>query len=225
MAETSQQISEIAARKAYVLKEIYKRSPDRWLFECVKTVDEHDRLNPVKLFPDKPYIRVLVKLFETIPILLVPKSRQMLVSWLFSALCLHEAQFYGHQRVIIMARKQDDSFALIDRLRFMYAAQPKWLVDLCPLDRKMRDQPIGHLFLGNGSTIMGMPQGADQIRGYTPSRVFMDEAAFQEEFEASYMATLPAIANGGKLVAVSSAGAGFFQSICGENRDYDSGIS
>jgi hypothetical protein len=206
--------SQIAEKKAVVLKEFYKRNPVAWLRDCVKTVDEHDRENPIKKFPIKPYVPPLTELFYKEPILMVPKSRQVMASWLFTALCTHEAEFFGYRRTIFISKKQEDANALVDRAKFVYLNQPKWLRVLCPLDRKERDLPMGKIFWFNGSNIAGFPQGEDQVRSYTPSRVFLDEMAIMDEAEQTYTAAIPAITGGGHLVGCSSAKAGFMQRLC-----------
>lgn len=204
-------VQEVAAAQAAVLKEMCKRDPVFWMTNYCWTINEHDQNEPIQKFPVKPYIPDMIKLFYSEPVLLVAKSRQVLMSWFFVAMCLHEAQFYGYRRTVLMSKKQDDAFALVERMRFIYERQPKWLKDACPLDKKLRDQPQGTLTFANGSKVQGFPQGADQIRGFTVSRLFADEAAFQDKFEETYFSALPAITGGGKMVAVSSANAGFFQ--------------
>lgn len=202
---------QLVAYRRTLKAELYRRDPLRWLAECVFTVDEHNESAPVQHFPIKPYIPNLIELFYREPVLLVAKSRQVMMSWFFIAMCLHEAQFHGYRRTVVMSKKESDAFALIDRMRFIYEHQPEELKDACPLDRKLRDQPQGTLTFLNGSKVQGFPQGADQIRGFTVSRLFADEAAFQEKFEETYFSALPAIMGGGRMVAVSSANAGFFQ--------------
>lgn len=209
-----EQLQELGRKIAVIKHLLYKKDRIAWLSEAVKTHDEHDPESAVKPFPIKPYIPPLVKLFETEKILLVPKSRQVMASWLFSALCLHTAQFFDYRRVLVISKKEQDAYALVDRIKFMYNHQPMWLKNLCPLDRQMRDQPMGHLTYKNGSHIIGMPQGPDQVRSYTSSLIFADEAAFQDQFELTYGACTPSILGGGKIVAVSSANASYFQTLC-----------
>lgn len=206
----------LADHKYALLKEKCKRDRLFWLSHFVKTIDEHDPINPIKPFPIKPYIPHLVKLYEQEQILNVEKSRQVVASWFFSAMALHEIQFFDYRLALIISKKQEDAFALVHRVRSMYQFQPKWLKDLCPLDKPIKDQPQGHLMPKNGSHLQGLPQGADQVRSRTASVILIDEAAFQDELEQTLEACAPSIFGGGKLVVFSSANPGAFQKICEE---------
>jgi hypothetical protein len=62
----------------------------------------------------------------------------------------------------------------------------------------------------NGSTLQGVPKGADQIRQYHPTLLIVDEAAHVDDFEASYAAADPVC---GQIIAVSSAAPGWFGDI------------
>lgn len=196
--------------KAVVLFELYKRNPLLWLRDCVKTIDEHDLSHPVKPFSIKPYTPFLVNAFLTEPRHYVAKSRQIMATWTHAALALHTAQFFPYRKVFVISKKQEDAFELVKRIRHIYSAQPKWLQEMCPLDRKMNDQPQGYLYFRHGSELRGLPQGADQIRMHTASLILIDEASFLDELEETYGACAPSVAGGGKIVVFSSAGSSYF---------------
>ena len=61
-----------------------------------------------------------------------------------------------------------------------------------------------------GSLIEAVPQGADQVRGKTPSLYLSDEAAFQDAFGDAVVALRPAVTGGGKFIAFSSVDAGSY---------------
>jgi len=65
-------------------------------------------------------------------------------------------------------------------------------------------------FRDTGSRIWGIPEGGDQIRSYTASLIYSDEAAFQPEFENAWKASNPSIKGGGKMIIVSSARSGAY---------------
>lgn len=194
-----------------LLKEKCRRDPIFWLFEYGKTWDEHDKENPIKPFPRKDYIAVIVNEWQKSSILHIAKSRQMTVSWAAVAMLLHEAQFYPYRFQAVFSKKEEDAHSLIERAKFIYSNQPKWLQNLCPLDRKLRDMPFGHLFFENGSKMKGLAQGKDQIRSYVPSTALIDEAAFQDKLEETYGACVPCCE---RIVTISSANSGFFQKLC-----------
>lgn len=199
--------------KSLALKEFCKRQPIYWVENFLSSIDEHSAITPIRKFPKREYIRIIIKEFFANSRLFVAKSRQIFATWTFSALALYSAQFFSHQKVFIISKKQEDAFELIKRIRHLYMSQPTWLRALCPLARKLVDQPQGYLYFANGSEIRGLPQGPDQIRSYTASLIMVDEAAFLDLLEDTYGACVPAIAGGGKLVVFSSAGLSYFGSL------------
>jgi len=76
-----------------------------------------------------------------------------------------------------------------------------------PLTKPIEDMPGDLLSWANGSTLQGVPKGADQIRQYHPTVAIFDEAAHLDEFEAAYAAALPVCS---RIIAVSSVAPGWF---------------
>lgn len=196
--------------KNLLVREKCRRDPLFWMQGYLKSIDEHRPENPIRPFPRKPYIPILVEEFKKNLRLFVAKSRQIFATWTFSALALHTAQFFPHQKVFVISKKEEHAFDLVKRIRHLYMSQPGWLRDLCPLDKKMNDQAQGTLSFANGSEIRGLPQGADQIRSYTASLILIDEASFLTELEGTYGACAPSTAGGGRIVVFSSAGSSYF---------------
>jgi len=191
--------------------ELCRRDPYHWLTTWVYTVDPHDKKTPIKRFPAKPHIKRLVEVWLDEPLILVPKSRQMMVSWLFCSLYLWDTQFLPGRLNFFQSKKEEDADSLIRRAKFIYDSQPKFI-------RKHKVNPSNsgrHIYCKFEipeiqSMIRGIPQGGDQIRMHTASGVFSDEMAFQPEAEAAYTAAKPTIDGGGRWTGVSSAEPGFF---------------
>lgn len=205
----------LAERRALLLHRAYTLNCARWLGDQVKTRDEHDKSSPVKPFPVHPYVQGVLNVLNAERVTFIIKSRQMMMSWLACAYGLHLAQFFDHQLVLVISEKFEKSASLVDRMRFIYERQQPWLVNLCPLDRLMRDQPIGTLSFKNGSKVLALPDGPDQVRMHTASLAILDEADFHPMFRKTYEACLPAVAGGGKLVALSTVNSGAFSKMCG----------
>lgn len=149
-------------------KELLKCKVDRfyWLTHYVWTLDPHDKENPIKLFPNKEYLEEIVKLWEIEKLFLLEKSRQMMVTWLFCALSLHEVQFENGKYDFFQSKKEEDANALVDRAKFIFHHQPEFL------KQPIEDTYCKFKFPKNNSQIIGIPQGGDQIRMHTASRVF-----------------------------------------------------
>ena len=174
-----------------------------FLEEYVYTLDEHDVNNPVKRLPmDKQYLKDMVTLFINERLLIFEKSRQMLVTWVMVACHLWDAMFHDGRRIFFQSKKEQDANHLVDRAKFIYNHLPDWLRQLYPANT-----PMAYCKLEWGkhnSIIQGIPQGAEQLRQYTASRIFSDEMAFQEKKEEAYIAAKPTITGGGSYIGVSS---------------------
>lgn len=209
--------SALADAEKILLIEKCKRDKIFWLSNYVYTfnekAEEGSALEAISKFPVKEYVVEIIKQFDTArpPIVHVAKSRQMMLSWLGMAYLLHKAMFQPFRFNVVISQKLEQAEKMVDRIVFMYSRMPKWLQDACPLDRKLRDMPKGHLFFENGSKIQGLAQGKDQIRSYVVSTAFLDEAAFQDDFEQTYGACVPCCK---QILTVSSAGEGFFKKLC-----------
>jgi hypothetical protein len=198
------------------IDELCRRSPLYWLQNWTKTFDEHWRekgCEPYRPFPKLPYLAWLIGILRTERRLFIPKSREMMVSWVVMAYAVHKAQFNEKTRVILQTQKEDKSADLINGrgtpgyAATLYARQPEWLKDRHPLSKPLKEQPDLLLSWGNGSIVQGLPKGADQIRQYHPTIMIFDEAAHLDEFEAAYGAADPVCQ---QIIAVSSVAPGWF---------------
>lgn len=166
------------------------------------TLDEHDKIEPVKKLPmDKEYIKDMATLFMTERLLLFEKSRQMMVTWTMVACHVWDALFFPGRRIAFQSKKEQDANHLVDRAKFIYSKLPEWMKAQFPMN------PPSYCKLEFGkwnSGIYGIPQGPDQLRQYTFSRIFSDELAFQDRTEEAYIAARPTITGGGSFVGVSS---------------------
>ena len=140
-----------------------------------------------------------------------------MISWAVVAYAVWLCQFFERTRVIVQAQKLEKVIDLISGrgnpgyARTLYEQQDQFLKDRHPLVRPSTEMPGDMLAWANGSTLHGVPSGADQIRQYHPTVVIFDEAAHLDQFEASYGAAEPVAS---KIIAVSSAAPGFFADVC-----------
>jgi hypothetical protein len=183
-----------------------------WFQLMVFTRDEHDQSSSCKKFPiEKKYLQELINLWYQENLLLVPKSRQMLITWLFVACFLWDAQFKRNRLIFFQSKKEEDADRIVQRAWFIYQNQPEWIKELFPATYS-----YCHIRFTKGqSEIWGIPQGGDQLRSYTASGIFSDEMGFQEEAEAAYTAAKPTLMGGGKFMGVSTANPGYFEYLVG----------
>ena len=217
----TKEISQNGLRIAYSKLRINALSTPLNFISHVKTKDEHDEIDPVKAFPIKPYVSYLLDLFykKEQSIFFVAKSRQIMLTWMCCVFALWIAKAIPHRLIFLQSKKEEDAANLVfvggrsgknwntARISFIEKNLPFWLQD------RGIEPAYGKLLFPNGSKIIGIPEGADQIRSYTPSLVISDEACFQPEFDATYTAMLPLVKQGGMLIAISSANPGPFGEI------------
>lgn len=144
-------------------------------------------------------------MFQQEPVLFIEKSRDMMVSWLGVGLFTHAAMTNPGIEVLFQSQKEEKAFELVEYARVLYHQQDEALRKAFPL--KSRIQAQGSLEFGNGSRIIGIPGGGDQIRSYHPWGLFQDEAAFMPEAGDAYDNAVPVCK---KILVVSSAGPGWF---------------
>jgi hypothetical protein len=181
----------------------------------IVTKDEHgEGEESVKPFPtreQKPYIWEIIDTIESEQLVAIEKSRQLMVTWLVCLYCLWMAKFQKNRLIFIQSKKEEDAANLVfnsewnaARISFMERNLPENLQSDCsPAYGKLH-------FRDTGSRIWAIPEGGDQIRSYTASLIYSDEAAFQPEFENAWKASNPSIKGGGKMIIVSSARAGAY---------------
>lgn len=190
-----------------------KKDPYYFITHWCHTIDSSDEKEPEKLFPNKIHLKTLTHIWLREKTLLVPKSRQMSATWLFTALYLWDAFFYSHRLTFFQSKKESDAAELILRTGQMYSSLPWWMKEWNPME-----QIYAYMeFAKSRSRIYGIASGADQIRGFTSTGVFVDEAAYVLDLDKMIMAVRPAIRGGGRLTMVSSAAPGHFANLVLDN--------
>ena len=200
--------------------EMCRRNPLYWLQNRTKTRDDHWRekgTEPYARWPDKPFWPWLFGLLRSERRLFIPKSREMGLSWAVMADSVHLAQFNTNTHIIVQSERESKSIDLVTGkgipgyARVLWEQQDECLKEMHPLTKPIDEMPGNLLTWQNGSSIRGVPSGADQIRQYHPARFIMDEAAFLTEAAASYDAA-EAVAT--QILVISSASPGWFASVC-----------
>lgn len=181
---------------------------DPWYFltHCVKTRDPQDLEQSIKKFPDHKYLELLTRIWMRERLLLVPKSRRMMLSWFGQAIFMHDAAYNVGRDIGFVSKKEDDADEAISRVEFMLKnlEMPK---DLIP---KYKRTYCLIEFTEMNSRIIGFPSGSDQLRSYGLSGILADEMAFWDMAPELYAASMPTIEGGGRFFGISSPAVGFF---------------
>ena len=188
----------------------FEAGPLLWLTNYTCTEDTHwlkKKTQPVAPFPRKQYFLHLTRLMLSEDVLFIPKSREMMTSWLGCGYMAWTTQWLPKVQWIIQTEKEAKVVELVEYCRILYNRQEPWMKERNPLvidnQTRMRRE--------NGSEIIGIPSGADQFRMYHPYGVLFDEAAFLSGFMRAYNTVKPVAK---KIIAISSAGPGAFADLC-----------
>jgi len=202
--------------------------PYYFLINWAKTLDVHDNDNPIKCFPDKEYIKILVDLWFKEKLLLIPKSRQMMMSWLFTTLYGWDTFFHHARMTFFQSKKAEDADDILKRTKFVWDHMPVFLKRyykngqfhelLCNPQHKGQHVSGRMIFPDINSEIRAIPEGGDVIRMHVASGILSDEMAFQPEARNAWTAAKPTISSKGRWTGVSTAEHGtFFEDIVFDN--------
>ncbi len=188
-------------------------------FKAVRTLDEVDKVNPIKPFPAHlDYVRLYAKLWVRERFIAVPKSRRMFMSWLNITLFTWDTMFNIGKHNAFVSKKEDDSNELVKRSKFIldnldHALLPKELIP--SYENKYCELAFPEL----NSKISGFASGADQLRQFTLSGILADEFGFWPNAQQMYSGSLPTLQGGGRFTAVSSPAPGFFKHLVHDTLD------
>ncbi len=197
----------------------YQASFDRFLRECVWTIDE-SRGGRIAAVPDWDFLTEIEHLLLTERKLMLEKSRRVFASW---TVCAFDLWIAGggqdprwpelmlgnsHRQGFIVARKFEkpgSDWFLQSRVKTIYdqfearGCREKW-----------PEFPYFHFKEGeatgsNGSHITAVAQGADQLRGPGATFVHAEEAAFWELAQPTMEGLLPTLLGGGHVAVVTTA--------------------
>ncbi len=202
----------MSAKLLSLMWEKAKRNPEFFLLNFYWTLDEHadaKGLAPIRLLPEKDYIVKLIDQLHTNDRIVIPKSRQMMITWTVCGYCLWDALFKTGRKEFYVSRKEDIAKEMINRNKISYkqlAANipAEWLPQSTTFGAAVGDS-LTLPFPGINSSIKALPQGSDSLRHFTASIIFMDEAAFQEQARSVFIGAKPTLDGGGKMVIASTS--------------------
>ena len=152
-------------------------------------------------YPDYDYLREFLRVMREQRMLLVPKSRQMMVTWSVVAYMLWLALFQRSGDYIFISRNERCAEELLDRARFILDHLPPWMQP-----KRVTNSSEEIAFAKIGSRILSLPASPNGPRMYSPTAVFWDEMAFTPFDEQIWTALKPALDSGGQFIGVSSSG-------------------
>jgi len=213
---------------------------DSGLWRFLQHVTTRDPLaeSPYRKIPlGKEYIQWVFRTWLACDRVVVPKSRQVMMSWLACIFCCWYARTKQERKIMWQGKKEDDALDMVThggkefklgRMSFIESRLPPWLMDYnivtgngnkqgCLVYTQTDKCPYTGLYVPwEGSEIRAVPQGEHQVRSHTPSLYIIDEAAFQDDFYGAFTTALPAVQ---RIIALSSAAQGGFADLVLEGEE------
>jgi len=199
--------------KAQMLYEIGKCMNDPiYAIESYLTTEDRTQggFVPFNLFPRQ---KELIGGYKKHQHNIVMKPRQAGISTTtaaFLAVLTALASNKSTQKILIAANKQETAKEFLKKIKDFTMQLPGWMDVFRPPGSDSWFNPeknsSSHYKLWNGSEVKAVASSKDALRGYTPSVIVVDEAAFIEgnRGEEFYTAAQPSLSTGGKSILIST---------------------
>jgi hypothetical protein len=147
-----------------------------------------------------PYQKHMLLSFANNRFNIVTTARQAGKSTTTCAFILWYIIFNKEKTVALLANKGDTAREILGRIQLAYQHLPKWL------QQGIKEWNKGSFELENNSRVIAAATSTDSIRGYSINMLFIDEAAFIENWDDFFTSVYPTISSGteSKIVLVST---------------------
>ena len=155
---------------------------------------------PLDLFADQIS---LLEDYETHNENIALKYRQAGVSTVTAAWASKKLAFARKEKpekVLIIANKLDTSMEMANKVRGFIEQWPAWV----GIGFSAEKNSQRHFKLNNGCEVKAVATSKDALRGYTPTILIFDEAAFIEADSDFWSACMASLSTGGKVIVVST---------------------
>lgn len=166
---------------------------------------------PFQLFPRQ---KEIIQAYEKHRFNLVTKPRQAGVSTTTAAYMSVKVAFAdveNPEAVLIIANKQELAFEFLAKIKDFLSQMPRWCwgEEYYGTDKKEEKSIFvtdskKEIKLPNGSRVKAVATSKDALRGFTPTYLIMDEAAFIDNGAEVFGAALTALGTGGKAMLIST---------------------
>jgi hypothetical protein len=155
---------------------------------------------PLELFPDQIS---LLEDYENHNENIALKYRQAGVTTVTAAWASKKLVFAKKtkpEKILIIANKLDTSQEMANKVRSFISQWPAWVgIDFAPEKNSQK-----HYKLTNGCEVKAVATSKDALRGFTPTILIFDEAAFIEADNDFWAACMASLSTGGKVIVIST---------------------
>ena len=155
---------------------------------------------PLELFPDQ---ESLINDYDNFEENIALKYRQAGVSTVTSAWVskrLITSPKSKPEKILIIANKLDTSLEMANKIRSFLEQWPSWFGVSFSNEKNSQK----HYKLSNGCEVKAVATSKDALRGYTPTILVFDEAAFIEADNDFWSACMASLSTGGKVIVIST---------------------
>ena len=158
------------------------------------------RYVPLELFPDQVQ---LVEDYENYNENIALKYRQAGVTTVTAAWASKRLVFASKnkpEKVLVIANKLDTAVEMANKIRNFTEQWPSWT----GIGFSSEKNAARHFKLNNGCEVKAVATSKDALRGYTPTMLIFDEAAYIEADGDFWAACMASLSTGGKVVVIST---------------------
>jgi hypothetical protein len=155
---------------------------------------------PLELFNDQV---TLVRDYDECDENIALKYRQAGVSTVTSAWASKRLVFAKKEKpekILIIANKMDTAVEMANKVRAFVDQWPKWMGVGFSVEKNSQR----HFKLTNGCEVKAVATSKDALRGYTPTILIFDEAAYINADEDFWSACMASLSTGGKVIVIST---------------------
>ncbi len=155
---------------------------------------------PLDLFPDQVS---LIEDYDNFNENIALKYRQAGVSTVTAAWASKKLVFAKKQKpekILIIANKLDTSVEMANKVRGFTEQWPSWVGAGFSAEKNSQR----HFKLTNDCEVKAVATSKDALRGYTPTILIFDEAAFIEADNDFWSACMASLSTGGKVIVIST---------------------
>lgn len=153
----------------------------------IKIVHVDRGLIPIELYD---YQKEIIFKLQNNRRVTVVTSRQAGKTTTAAAIILHYILFNEYKTVALLANKGDAAREILERIKLAYEALPDWL------QSGVVEWNKGSIELENGCKVIAAATSSSAIRGKSISLLYIDEAAFVENWDEFFASVFPTISSG-----------------------------
>ena len=147
-----------------------------------------------------PYQEEMLKTMAAERYTVIATARQAGKSTTTCGFILWYIIFHADKTVALLANKGETAREILGRIQLAYQHLPKWL------QQGVKEWNKGSFELENNSRVIAAATSSNNIRGFSINLLFIDEAAFIENWDEFFTSVYPTISSGtdSKIVLVST---------------------